>query len=228
MSSKDIRSSLLDPFAAVEYGFIYGENQGTADKRGRITEFIETKTLKQVHSDRVIIFDDHSSESERQEGDALITSLRNICIGVFTADCVPVLLYDPVGEAVGVVHAGWRGTSAGITGKTVRMLADHSCGNTSGVTAVLGPCICGSCYEVDRDVADIFLKSFTDCSEYLAEAADGKYLLDLAMANIVQLREAGVTSIEVIQRCTSCNELLPSYRRDGKGTGRMFTYIGIV
>jgi len=140
------------------------------------------------------------------KADALVTDNRELWIGVLTADCLPVFL---VGEgAVGIVHAGWRGTLKGITFNAVSYMSRF----TRVKKAILGVGICGRCYEVGPDVKKLFNKEYEECFK---EVEGGKYLFDIKRANEIQLRAAGVPVIESLNLCSSChNELYYSYRRE--------------
>jgi YfiH family protein len=138
--------------------------------------------------------------------DGLITDSKKIWIGVLTADCLPIFL---VGEgAVGVVHAGWRGTLKGIAFNAASYMSKF----TRVKKAILGVSICGGCYEVRSDVRNSFSKEYSSC---FTEVGDGKFLFDLKCANRVQLKAAGVEVIEDLNFCTICNnDRFFSYRKE--------------
>ncbi len=156
--------------------------------------------------------------------DAFITDRKNVFLGILTADCYPILLYDPEHKAAGAVHAGWKGTAAKGLGKTIETMQERFGTTPSSCLAYIGIGISGSAYEVGREVADCF------SGKYLTTSPDGRILLDLASANLDQLLGAGIPEnrIEVSSFCTvSNNRVFFSYRKEKGQTGRMIALIGI-
>ncbi len=161
-------------------------------------------TPVQVHGSNVFFVGRRTAGVPRADG--LITDNKNLWIGVLTADCLPVFL---VGEgAVGIVHAGWRGTLKGITFNAVSYMARF----TKVKKAILGVGICGRCYQVGSEVRRLFNKEYQACFKELGE---GKYLFDLKLANRIQLKAAGVEEVEDLNLCPFCqNDLYYSYRKE--------------
>ena len=161
--------------------------------------------------------------------DALITNARNKCLVVRTADCVPLLLFDPEKMVIAAIHAGWRGTAKKIGQKTVRLMMDQYGCNPASILAGIGPSISPEVYEVSLDVYQRFKSETWNCRPVFRKSAkSGKYLLDLWKANQLQLEEIGMPSgnIEIAGICTfSHPELFFSARRDGIESGRMATGI---
>jgi YfiH family protein len=211
-------------------------------------------TLHQIHSDlpRVVAGPTNGSPCR---GDALITAQPGFLLGVQTADCVPILLADTEHRCVAAIHAGWRGTLARIAAKTLgRMRAEFGT-RPQLVVAALGPAIGRCCYEVGPEVAQAFAGQFAEAVEWFdgpfARLALGEQpnplpwltmmppghepppecvWLDLRAANRWQLIDAGVKAerISVSPLCTACRtDLLFSYRREGKRTGRLMAAIAI-
>jgi polyphenol oxidase len=171
---------------------------------------------RQNHGDRIQVV---RTPGYFPDTDALITDQPNLFLVVQTADCLPVFLVDPVHRAVGLVHAGWRGTSIQIAAKTVQAMVKEYKTPPEQLEAYLGPSIGPCCYAVGEDVSKEF-----DASQ----VRDGK--LDLWKANIDQLVSAGVEMrrIEASRLCTACHhEWFFSHRVSGGGTGRMMAVIGI-
>ena len=138
------------------------------------------------------------------ECDALITNEPGTALVVYTADCTPLLLHDPVTGAVGAVHAGWKGTAAAIGEKTVQaMVAAYGC-DPANIRAAIGPNI-GFChFETDRDVPDAMLQTYgQDASAYI-RSQGSKYYVNLKEMNALSLRRAGVRHIEISDSCTMC------------------------
>ncbi|HZG55174.1 MAG TPA: peptidoglycan editing factor PgeF, partial [Paenibacillus sp.] len=157
--------------------------------------------------------------------DALLTNVPGVMLNSFYADCVPLWFVDPVRRAVGVAHAGWRGSVADIAGETVRAFAKAFGSAPSELYAAIGPSIRGCCYEVDDHVAMHIRK---DAESSITPSSPGRYLLDLAKFNRQKLTEAGIlpNRIEISQYCTSCRtDLFFSHRKENGRTGRMTAWI---
>lgn len=156
------------------------------------------------------------------EGDAVITNTAGVLAGVRTADCLPLLLADPVHRAVAAVHAGWRGSAADIASETLRAMSREFGTKAEDVIAAIGPGIGGCCYEVSEEVAQRFAAWLPEETE-----RSGKRNIDLASVNRRQLASAGVRKIHSGAPCTKCDADYHSFRRDGEAAGRMYAVIGI-
>jgi len=218
---------------------------GAAD----VARGMELVVLKQIHSDVICAFD--SPPAEAWKGDASITDEAGLLLGAQTADCVPILLVDPKKRAVGAVHAGWRGTLARILAKTIGQMQMRFGSKPADLLAAIGPSIGGCCYEVGTEVAIQFTSQFADAADYFDELRTGdepnplqwlnmmppghqpppkNMLLDLRKANRAQLLGAGLRygDIFVSELCTACRrDLLFSYRKEGAGTGRLLSAVGV-
>lgn len=172
----------------------------------------------QVHS---AIVREVDRAGEVPECDALLTGTRDVALCVTVADCVPILLYAPARGVIGAVHAGWRGTSAGIVARAVERMHELFRVDPSDLRAWLGPSASVCCYTVGEDVALQFDPRFV--------ARDGRgILLDLKSANRHLLLAAGVQPerIEVSPACTIAESVrFHSYRRDREASGRMMAVI---
>lgn len=190
----------------------------------------------QVHSAHIAVITQEEAgrggkdrESRLPDTDALVTRESGICLMVMSADCVPILLYDPVQKVIAAVHAGWRGTVGGIAGKTVLLMQEAFNCVPADILVGIGPSIGRCCFEVGGEVAG----AFRDRNERVegvvyAGKNEGKYQVDLWEANRRQLLAAGVGegNIEVAGVCTFCNhDRFFSYRYDHGNTGRMGTGI---
>jgi len=183
--------------------------------------------LKQIHSGDVIILDDIETHRNSIEGDALVTKLRGIGIGIRTADCVPILLTDRNKLVIAAVHAGWRGTYLEIALNTLKII-ESAFGITPGeMIAVIGPSIKSCCYEVGGDVAGRFYKKFQNTDLYMSKIDNSKYLLDLSKANKLMLQSVGVEEIDILDICTKCEDNFFSYRREGKGVSTQLSFIAL-
>ncbi len=169
--------------------------------------------LNQLHSDKVIFISDDFDFNEQKDGDAIITCKRNLFIGVRTADCVPILLSDENSNFVAVVHAGWRGTFYNIVNKTIeRILKEFNC-NPEDIIAALGPSIGACCYEVSKPLWNKFNYEHilsSDDSNQIEE----KYYLNLQSINRNFLKGSGVRQIDLLTKCTKCEDDFYSYRGD--------------
>ena len=141
---------------------------------------------------------------EYPECDALITNEPGVTLMIFTADCTPLLLHDPVTGAVGAAHAGWRGTAKAIGAKTVAaMVREFGC-KPENIRAAIGPNIAQCHFETGVDVPEAMLDTFGDAADPFIRHAGEKYYVNLKELNALSLRMAGVKRIEVSDACTVC------------------------
>jgi polyphenol oxidase len=192
--------------------------------------------LTQVHSDKVFKLD-HSNLPKRGqslgEGDALITNLPNVPIVIMVADCLPILFYDQAHKAIGLAHAGWRGTVAQIAVKTLKAMMEAYGTNPADVKVVLGPAIGVCCYEVGPDVKEKF-DAFTYAEEVLEQSGNANWKLNIPEANARQLLEAGVPEDRLIRSnlCTVNRiDLFYSHRAEAgpdQPTGRFGAFMMLV
>ena len=163
---------------------------------------------RQTHSDivRVVTDADCAGLCHRDypECDALVTNTAGVALLVFTADCTPILLHDPVTGAVGAAHAGWRGTHQAIGAKTVQAMVDNFGCDPKNIRAAIGPNIGMCCFETDSDVPEAMLAAFgEEVNPFIAKRGE-KYHLDLKAINALILRRAGVRHIDISDACTMC------------------------
>lgn len=166
--------------------------------------------LKQVHGARVVVY-----RGQREDvGDGILADERGIRLGVKVADCYPILLISK--RAVGILHAGWRGSVKGILHEGLSLM--HALWGIvpEEITVVFGPGICGKCYEVGEDLKPFF-------GAFLRPKGNGKYLLDLYEYNLKVLRKWGVRRVIPPPACTYEDPTLYSHRRGDKG--RLHAYI---
>lgn len=179
-------------------------------------------TSRQVHGSEVLI----AREPLQAEGfDAIVTNTPGVVAAVSIADCTPVLIFDPVNRACAAIHAGWRGTVAGITAKTLHTMEEEFGSRPANCLAFIGACISFDAFEVNADVADHF-----EATEKRYDALKDKYHVDLKSANRRQLLEAGLpeSQVETSPYCTVLNnELFFSHRQEKGLTGRMMAVIGM-
>jgi len=224
------------------YSFSLALHTGEDEKsiianRKTLAKLLESSSLlrfivaNQTHSDHIKVIDKaltrgwESSSDAIKDCDALITNLPNIVLTILTADCVPILLYDPVQKVVAAVHAGWKGSKAEIVKKTVQKMTEIFNSDPSEMQAGIAPSIGGCCYEVGKEVAEHF---FHIPDTYTQQ--DEKYMLDLPTVNKQQLLEAGLKEkhIELSHICTACNvEHYFSYRKEQGCSGRFMSMIAL-
>ncbi|HRU63753.1 MAG TPA: peptidoglycan editing factor PgeF [Paludibacteraceae bacterium] len=159
--------------------------------------------------------------------DGLYTNLKNVCISVTTADCVPLLFYDPVKKAVAVAHAGWRGTVQQIAAKMVATLVRKYGCSPKNIRVVMGPAISEQKYEVGKEILLTFIIAGFETSEIFIQQ-ENKIFLNLWKANEMILLGSGVlkSNIEIKELCTFTNSSdFFSARRDGAYCGRMLNGI---
>lgn len=160
--------------------------------------------------------------------DAIITDKKDLFLCIFTADCYPVLIYDPQHNASGAIHAGWKGSAGGIVMKTIEAMQARFNTIPEKCLAYIGTGISPQAYEVGREVALEFPPDSYQHSPFRHK--EEKYLLDLGMVNYRQLLASGIppSNIERSPFCSVSNsELFYSYRRDHGNTGRMVSLIGV-
>lgn len=188
-------------------------------------------TVTQVHGSDLLLLDQPNPDFahfQRLECDGIVTNQTGIMIGVCTADCVPVLLLDPVRRVIAALHAGRKGTAEGIVRKGVEAVAGMFDGDPADILAAVGPAIGPCCYEVDQAVANAFREVGNDFDACAGQAGEGRWRLDLVEMNRRQLLRAGVDerNIETTRLCVSCEkDLFFSYRRDKGETGRQMGFI---
>jgi len=212
----------------------------------------ELATLRQIHSDLIHLVS--KAPKHPMAGDGMITNAPGILLAVLTADCLPVMVVDPKKRAVGVFHAGWRGTLKRIVEKGVGEMRRYFGSDPAELRAVIGPGIRNCCYQVGPEVRNVFEAQFAYGCElfretketneiherypllFLTSRAPGhselpkQIFLDLAQANQRQLLAAGLKKKNIfdLDLCTACNiELFFSHRAEHGKTGRMMTAVGI-
>ena len=194
-------------------------------------EKAQLTTLHQVHSNRVYIIEDYACEWNQSEGDALATKLEDIALAVKIADCLPVLIADPVNRAVAAVHSGWRGTLSRILLKTIEAMQKSLGSSPADLLVAVGPGIRECCYEVGSEVERLFEKEYPTAHVAAPVVSQpGKYHLDLCKVLDIQLDLAGVhpENRHDLGACTRCSpESFFSYRAEGPASGRMMAVIGL-
>ncbi|MFN8415742.1 MAG: peptidoglycan editing factor PgeF [Cytophagaceae bacterium] len=178
----------------------------------------------QTHSNIVKEVQHDTSLESLENCDALISNAPNVVIGILSADCVPILLFDTKNKAIAAIHAGWRGTAAKIVQETIKAM-QHAYGtHAQHIFASIGPSISAEVYEVGEEV----VKQMHP--ESIVQRSETSTCCDLWMENKIQLEESGVPTknIDVLGVCTYKNpEQCFSARREGLYSGRMGAFIGL-
>lgn len=193
------------------------------DNLNKLKKWFDVKEvgyLNQIHSDIIYVFD-----GNMYDGDAIITDKKKIAIGVFTADCVPVLIYDKKLNISSAVHSGWKGTIKCIVKKTIDKMIYSYGSNIDDIIVWIGPHNKECCYEVSEDLIEKF-KNIDIYKEI--NINKGRYL-SLEKCILGQLDTIGINKNNVIllNKCTYCDREngFFSYRRDNDKSGRMFSFI---
>ena len=188
----------------------------------RTKEHYELQTigyLNQIHSDLIIDFDGNI-----KDGDAIITDKFKTAVGVFTADCVPVIMVDTTKGVIAAVHSGWKGTKTLIVSKTIERLQEDYDVKAKDIRVYIGPHIGGCCYEVNRELIEEFTRE--DIYSNIKISEDNK--LDLEKCILAQLLKKGIKeeNISTTNTCTACDKQykLYSYRFSENKQGRMFSF----
>lgn len=177
-----------------------------------------TNTIKYVteeHKGKVF------TESPFKDVDGIYTDKRNLALMSFHADCTSVFLYDPVKKVIGLAHAGWKGTLLNIAGKMVKAFMNDFGSDPKDIITAIGPSLGQCCFEVDKDVADLFLAENKEFKSYM-EIKGSKYHFNLWEINKYWLIKEGIKeeNIENSELCTKCNnDLFFSHRGQGGKRG---------
>ena len=237
------------PFASLNFDTRDGDSHtNTEQNRALVAKLLgfdtnRLLTMNQVHGSNVLTIDKPVNDISftglsKISADAIITNQCGIAIGVLTADCVPILLLDPVKKVIGIVHAGWRGTVKGVVQKAIDAMVKQFDTDKQTILAAIGPSIGPCCYKVDEVVIKELGVLAPDkgirgqgsgfgVAEFIKKQ-DNTWKLDLKKANFVQMLDIGLLekNISVENLCTSCrNDIFFSYRADGRITGRQLNFI---
>ena len=244
-----------EPYATLNCAYHVGDDPEAvlSNRRlvtGKISFPLEAWTCgEQVHGKHVAVITAQDRgrglmdrQSALQGTDGLVTNVPGVLLTSFYADCVPLYFYDPVKQAVGLAHAGWKGTVAGIAVSIVETMEREYGSRREDIRAAIGPSIGDCCYEVDEAVMQhvrVWLDEREGNDEYeytvssnniYTPAANGKSMLNLKECNRHIMMKAGILPdhIECTTWCTSCHpELFFSYRKENGVTGRMASWIGL-
>jgi len=219
------------PYDRMNLAYHMGDNVATVKENfTKISAVVGFNTEKIIMTDQIhenyhhVVYDDTQPEWV----DGLITEVPGYTLASYYADCVPLLFLDPVAKVVANAHAGWRGTSFDMVGKTLRELFYEFGCEYQNILVGIGPAISGAHYEVGADVVDQLLEYLPAAEDHIVPVSDGKWTVDLVAINYARLLEMGIpaANIEVANLCTYSNpELFFSHRRHGSARGNMAAMI---
>lgn len=199
------------------------DNNDTHLNLERLKEALKVRDLgflRQTHSDIIIDYNGTITE-----GDSIITNNKDVALLVFTADCVPILLWDKEKDVIAAVHSGWKGTEKNILGKTIdKMVKDYNC-KIENIFSFIGPHIQKCCYEVSEELIQLFKKNHLNKDVSINE---GRYL-DLNACILAILNDKGIQEEHIYNTniCTCCDSEVGfhSYRREQENSGRIISVI---
>lgn len=212
-------------FSTAENGSNFNLDEGAkVDILNKIVSDLRLNDLGyniQIHSPLVFNY-----QGEIHQGDGLITGKKKVALGVFTADCAPVMLFDEKNAVISAVHSGWRGTAAGITKNAIlKMKQEYGC-RAEDIKMVIGPHIKSCCYEVSEELALKFLKDTTGENQIIYPG--NKLSLENVIINDAIYQGVAKDNILVLPYCTCCSSTrFHSYRRDKENAGRQLSFIFI-
>ena len=231
-------SSLLQKFKNIKHSFFSRKNgasegiyeslncgMGSKDKKEHVLknlEFVSKKigcnkerliTLNQTHSNQVLHFKNENDVKNKLTGDAIVSEVKNIGIGILTADCAPILFYDPQKKIIGCAHSGWKGALNGIIENTVKKFNELN-SNNKDLIAVVGPCIDKKSYKVKNDFFEKFINHNNKNVVFFEKTGDQEYIFDLRGFINKQISNLNIKNIENIEIDTFAKkEFFYSYRR---------------
>lgn len=172
-------------------------------------------TCRQIHSSNIHIVNTEDKGKEIPDCDGLLTSTKNICLIIKSADCLPIYIYDPVKSVIGMIHSGWRGTQKGIAKEAIKSMIDEFASNPTDIKVYFGPAIDKENFLVRKDVYQFFADQFPEYMEYVS---NDQRKLDLLGINEKQLVDSGLlpSNIKKSGISTFTDTNFNSYRRDGK------------
>jgi len=171
--------------------------------------------MNQTHSNKVILVDDLNKKIKKFNSDAIVTQVKGLALGVLTADCVPIILYDKKNEIIGCIHSGWKGFISGVIKNTVNVFKEIN--KKNDFFACVGPCIEKKNYEVDLDLVKKFTSKSKKNLNFFLKKKDNKFLFDLRGCVNAELKELGIKNIYNIDFDTfQDQDNFFSYRRSQK------------
>ena len=195
-------------------------------------QFKKIISPRQTHTNNVVVIDEENIDSELQDVDGVITRLKGVALTIATADCQSIILYDKKNEVIGNIHSGWKGTLNKILGNAIKLMIEEYSSNVEDIIVCIGPSILECCFEVDKDVVDMFLNNFNDIDEFIKlgdiKEDKQKYYIDTIGINKKELINLGVLegNVYLSNICTKCSsDDYYSYRAHGQDSGRNVTLV---
>ncbi len=225
-----------EPFAALNLGVSVGDNPAAvAENFWRACRLLnitpeQTAACHLIHSAEVITVTRANRQRVMGQADGLITAEPDVYLAMRFGDCTPLIFFDPRRGAVGLTHAGWRGTMKNAAGATVKMMVQQLGCRPEDIVAVIGPAIGPCCYEVGPDVVAAANQSFTEVDGLFSRrnGRSDRAFFDMWAANRRQLAASGVGQIIQSELCTACRtDLFYSHRAEKGRTGRFGVMIGL-
>ena len=168
--------------------------------------------MNQTHSNKVILINENNVSDVQFSADAIVTKLKGVALGVLTADCVPIILYDQANQIIGCIHAGWKGSKKGVIRNTLEKFRTLNSNNK--IIAAIGPCIGPESYEVGVEFYENFLSENTKNKDFFLKKNDNKFFFDIRNYSRNLLIDGGVTNIDNIDLDTFTDiDNFFSYRR---------------
>lgn len=222
------------PFESLNLSVSTGDDiRNVKENRDRIFKAIDRPVSSiydvwQIHSDKVICTEKPREVGEESlKADAIFTHNPDVTLLMRFADCVPILIFDPVKLVVGIIHAGWQGTVKEIASKSIELIHKTYGCDPENIHALIGPSIGPDHYEVGENVTHQANKVFSGMDQIIIKRGD-RYFFDLWQANQVVLRRSGVTKIHQTRICTACQtERWFSHRAESGKTGRFAAVIAL-
>lgn len=188
---------------------------------------------KQTHSDNVVIINLNDKEKFFDETDGCITKEKDIVIPIITADCIPLLLFDPQKRIIANIHSGWKGTVKRIIQKAVKMMIEEFNSNPLDLICCIGPSIEKCHFEVKEDVKEIFEREFKSLLDknIISKSKNNSFYIDTILINKLILLDLGLKESNIIESniCTVCNvDKFHSYRVDKDNAGRNLSLITLI
>lgn len=231
------------PFDSLDLGYNRGDDPArVAENYRRFCTAIganHTQVIKsrQIHTDNIRIVTGADlgvglCDPAPYEADGLVTNVPGLCLTVFTADCVSVLLYDPVARCVAAVHSGWRSTAMAIVPKAVEIMVSRFGCHREDILAAIGPAIGGCCFQTQKEVPNAMLETYGDmAAPFIRPDGPEHFRVDLKGIIAQSLRDAGLAPdhIDISDHCTACRgDFYWSHRLIGNARGSMAAMIQLL
>jgi YfiH family protein len=223
------------PWESLNFGASVGDDIGRVQKNKQLAfaglgiDQGSIFDVYQIHSSTIVRTDRPRLPGEpHNKADGILTNTPGVSLLMRFADCVPILLFDPVERAIGLVHAGWIGTINRIVAKAIELMVTNFKSVPRNLIAAIGPSIGPDHYAVKSDVIELVSSNFKDCAHELIIEHQGKKHFDLWKANEITLRQSGVQNIENSKLCTYCKmDEFYSHRGEHGKTGRFGVVLGL-